>query len=337
MSGSRLCPALLIAALAALPSSALPASAQTLKPWRHGILEAKSDAGFIMMAERGGFAAKRGLKIETSQMKAGATVIKALIAGELDSVEMGAAEAIVAGARGADVKIVGCTWPGLPQVVMAKAEIKSPAELKGRTVAISQPGSLPDLLIRAVLDNFQVPVDEVKFASLGADIDRYKAMASGLTDAAVVSSEFQPIAPKEFKVLVEARTVVPYFVRLCISTTGKVLGERRDDTVAFVAAQMDALAFATTHRAETTQLTREMTGAKSDDPRPEFIFDQAIRYKQIDPTLALPLEKIEWMQGQFVKSGVLPKAVETPKLVDASVRVKAAALAGKEVGKEVGK
>jgi ABC-type nitrate/sulfonate/bicarbonate transport system substrate-binding protein len=87
MSVSRLFPALLLAAVVAT----LPASAETLKTWRHGILEAKSDSGFIMMAERGGFAAKRGLKIETSQMKAGATVIKALVAGELDSVEMGAA------------------------------------------------------------------------------------------------------------------------------------------------------------------------------------------------------------------------------------------------------
>jgi NitT/TauT family transport system substrate-binding protein len=325
MSVSRLFPALLLAAVVAT----LPASAETLKTWRHGILEAKSDSGFIMMAERGGFAAKRGLKIETSQMKAGATVIKALVAGELDSVEMGAAEAIVAGVRGADVKIVGCTWPGLPQVVMAKAEIKSPADLKGRTVAISQPGSLPDLLIRAVLDNYNVPVADVKFASLGADIDRYKAMASGLTDAAVVSNEFQPIAPPQFKTLVEARSVVPYFVRLCISTTGKVLSERRNDAVAFVAAQMEALAHATTNRAETTKLTREMTGAKSDDPRPEFIFDQAIRYKQIDPTLALPLDKIDWMQNQFVKSGVLPKTVDVAKLVDPDVRVKAAALVGK--------
>ena len=31
------------------------------KVWKHGILEAKSDAGFIAMVDKGGFAAKRGL------------------------------------------------------------------------------------------------------------------------------------------------------------------------------------------------------------------------------------------------------------------------------------
>jgi NitT/TauT family transport system substrate-binding protein len=109
------------------------------KVWKHGILEAKSDAGFIAMVDKGGFAAKRGLKVELLQIKAGATLMKALISGEIDSVDMGAAESIVAGIRGTGVKIVGCTWPGVPQVVLAKAEIRTLADLKGKTVAISSP------------------------------------------------------------------------------------------------------------------------------------------------------------------------------------------------------
>src|SRR5262245_16958509 len=46
------------------------------KVWKHGILEAKSDAGFIAMVDKGGFAAKRGLKVELLQIKAGATLMK---------------------------------------------------------------------------------------------------------------------------------------------------------------------------------------------------------------------------------------------------------------------
>jgi len=81
----------------ALLCSVCTAHAQE-KAWKHGILEAKSDAGFIAMVDKGGFAAKRGLKVELLQIKAGATLMKALISGEIDSVDMGAAESIVAGA-----------------------------------------------------------------------------------------------------------------------------------------------------------------------------------------------------------------------------------------------
>jgi NitT/TauT family transport system substrate-binding protein len=41
------------------------------KVWKHGILEAKSDSGFITMVENGGFGAKHGLKVEILQFRAG--------------------------------------------------------------------------------------------------------------------------------------------------------------------------------------------------------------------------------------------------------------------------
>jgi NitT/TauT family transport system substrate-binding protein len=298
------------------------------KVWKHGILEAKSDAGFIAMVDRGGFAAKRGLKVELLQVKAGATLMKALISGEIDSVDMGAAESIVAGIRGTGVKIVGCTWPGVPQVVLAKAEIRTLADLKGKTVAISSPGSL-HLLFRGMLDAANVPFADVKLATQGADLDRYKSLLAGITDAAVVSNEFEAVMPSNIRVLAKGGSAVPKFIRLCIATSSKVLAERRDDLVKFVAAEMDAYKYAATHRDETVKIAHEMTNAKPDDTRAEFIYDQALREKQIDPSLAIPIDRIDWMQELFVKASVVPKAVPTASLVDASVRDDAEKLAGR--------
>ncbi|MGH6664442.1 MAG: ABC transporter substrate-binding protein [Pseudolabrys sp.] len=317
---------LLAAALIAFGLSA--AQAQD-KVWKHGILEAKSDSGFIAMVDKGGFAAKHGLKVEILQIKAGATLMKALIAGEIDSVDMGAAESIVAGVRGTGVKIVGCTWPGVPQVVLAKAEIKTLADLKGKNVAISSPGSLPDLLFRGMLETANIPFADVKLATQGADLDRYKSLVAGITDAAVVSNEFEAIMPPTIHVLAKGGTAVPKFIRLCLATNSKVLAGRRADLVNFVAAEMDAYKYAASHRDETIKLAREMTHAKPDDKRAEFITDQTIANKLIDPTLAIPADRIEWMQELFVKAKVIPKAVPVGALIDASLRDDAAKLAGK--------
>ena len=318
-----------VALAAAVIALGFPTAHAQEKVWKHGILEAKSDAGFIAMVDKGGFAAKRGLKVELLQIKAGATLMKALISGEIDSVDMGAAESIVAGVRGTGVKIVGCTWPGVPQVVLAKADIKSLADLKGKTVAISSPGSLPDLLFRGMLDAANIPFSDVKLATQGADLDRYKSLVAGITDAAVVSNEFEAVMPSNIKVLAKGGSAVPKFIRLCIATSSKVLAGRRDDLVKFIAAEMDAYKFAATHRDETIKVAHELTNAKPDDKRAEFISDQAIRDKQIDPTLAIPADRIEWMQELFVKAGVIPKAVPTASLIDTSVRDDAAKLAGK--------
>ena len=77
-----------------------PALAQG-KVWRHGIIEAKSDAGILYMASKRDFAQKLGLKLEFVPLKTDTIGLKAAIAGELDSFEGGPGGSIVAAARGA--------------------------------------------------------------------------------------------------------------------------------------------------------------------------------------------------------------------------------------------
>jgi NitT/TauT family transport system substrate-binding protein len=144
-----------------------------------------------------------------------------------------------------------------------------------------------------------------------------------------VSNEFEAVMPANIKVLAKGGSAVPKFIRLCVATSSKVLAERRDDLVKFVAAEMDAYKYAATHRDETVKVAHDMTNAKPDDKRAEFITDQAVRDKQIDPTLAIPVDRIDWMQELFVRAGVIPKTVPTASLIDTSVRDDAAKLAGK--------
>lgn len=308
------------AALLALGIAA--SAAQQLKIWRHAVIEAKSDAGFMLMASQRGFAEKQGLKIEILQVKSDTIGLKAMLAGELDSYEGGPGGAIVAASRGADLKIIGCHWPTLVQGVFVRGTVATVQDLKGKAFAISAPGAMPDLLARAVLEKYGIPASEVRFANLGSDLDRFKALSVGVVDAAVSSTEFLPVAPDGVRLLFAARDVMPNFIRICLVTSGKTLSERREDAVRFVAAEIAALRFAVTHRDETLALTREVTKAKADDPRPGFIFDEAVRHRDIDPELPIPMEKIQWMQATVNKTANLPP-LDLAKIVDADVRARA--------------
>jgi NitT/TauT family transport system substrate-binding protein len=310
----------------ALVLSALPASAQ--KTWRHAIIEAKSDAGFAMMVTRG-FSEKQGLKLDIMQIKADQIGLKALLAGELDSYEGGPGGAIVAAARGADVKILGCHWPGLVHGLFARDPVSKVDELRGKNIAISSPGALPDLLIRAVLEKNGIPANEVKFASLGSDTDRYKALTVGVVDAAIVSTEYLPIAPSNVKLLATGREALPNFMRVCMITSGKTLAEKPDEAARFLAAEISALRHAVADRADEIKLTFEVAKAKPDDPRPAFIFDEATRHKDIDPEIGLPMDKLAWMQEMLLKNGSMPKAVDLAKVVAPDIRKKALELAKK--------
>jgi NitT/TauT family transport system substrate-binding protein len=308
----------------ALALGANPASAQ--KVWRHAIIEAKSDAGFAMMVKERGFAEKQGLRLEILQIKADQIGLKALLAGELDSYEGGPGGAIVAAARGADLKILGCHWPGLVHGLFAREGVAKIDDLRGKNIAISAPGALPDLLIRAVLDKHGVSATEVKFANMGSDTDRYKALTVGIVDAAIVSTEYLPIAPKNVKLLATGREALPNFMRVCMITSGKALAEKPDEAVRFLAAEIAALRYAAANREEEIKLTFEVTKAKPDDPRPAFIYDEAIRHKDIDPEISLPMDKLAWMQDMLIRNGSMPKSVDLAKILVPDIRAKALAL-----------
>ena len=299
------------------------AQAQDLKPWKHGVIEPKGDAGFSLMVSRHGFAEKQGLKLEIFNFKNGATAHKALLAGELDSIESSPGAAILAGARGADIKILGCDWPGVPHGLMVRSTIGKVEDLKGKTIAVAAPGSLPNLLINALLEKYKIPVSEVRFANLGGDLDRYKAVVAGVADAGVVAAEFLSIAPKDITMLVAGRDILPNYVRLCLTTTGKVLSERRADAVGFIAAEMNALRFAVSHRDDTIALTRELIQAKPDDPRAAYAFDDTVKHGAVDPAVSLPLYKLSWMQDELVKAGNLKTPIDLAKITDASIRAEA--------------
>lgn len=305
-----------------------PAAAQG-KPWKHALLNAKADAGFFMMSAKRGFAEKQGLKLELLQVKDDQIGLKALIAGEVDSFEGGPQGVFAAVARGADVRIIGCHWVVLPHGIYVRDDIRKVDDLKGKSIAVSAPNSMPDMLARFALAKYGVTADQVKLAAVGGDRERYQALAGGVVDGAVVSNEYQPIMPKSIHLLVAGRDAVPNFLRVCMVTSGKVLAERGDDAVRFLAAEMQALRYALAHKAETVALTQEIIHAKPDDPRPAFVYDDAVAHHAIDADLAIPAAKLEWMQEQLLKAGKLKEPIPLAKVTAPEYREKALKLVGK--------
>jgi NitT/TauT family transport system substrate-binding protein len=316
------------AIVAAAMACAVPATAQE-KVWHHGLINAKADAGIFLMVSTRDFAAKQGLKLEISQFKDDQLALKALIAGELDSFEGGPQGVFAANSKGADMKILGCHWIVVPHGIYATDAITKVEQLKGKQIAVSAPNSMPNMLAREALAKYGVSDKDVKLAAVGGDRERYQALAGGVVEAAVVSNEYEPIAPKNIHLLVAGRDAVPNFLRVCIVSSAKKLAERGDDAVKFLTAEMNALRYALAHKEETVALTRELTQAKPDDPRPGFVFDDAALHKAVDPTLPIPAEKIQWIQEQMVKAGNLAKPLELKAVTAPEYREKALKLVGK--------
>ena len=311
-------------AIAALGAAAFAASAAAQeKVWHHGLINAKSDAGILLMVSTRDFAAKQGLTLKVSQFKDDQLALKAMIAGELDSFEGGPQGVFAADSKGADAKILGCHWVVVPHGIYAKEGITKIEDLRGKQIAVSAPNSMPNMLAIEALAKYGISDKDVKLAAVGGDRERFQALAGGVVDAAVISNEFEPVAPKNMHLLVAGRDALPNFLRVCIVSSGRKLAERGDDAVKFLAAEMNALRFALTHRDETIALTREITHTKADDPRPAFVYDDAVVHKAVDPDLPLPAEKIMWIQEQMAKAGKMPKPLDLATVTAPDYREKA--------------
>jgi NitT/TauT family transport system substrate-binding protein len=312
-----------------LAAFAAPAKAQSLKPWRQAMISPKADAGFFLMAAKRGFAEQEGLKVDVLDVKDDPIGMKALLSGDVDSYE-GVYGAIAASARGADVKLLGCNWHAAPYVLLARPGIKTIEELRGKSIAASSPGTPPDMVARASLAQAKVPLSEVQLAAVGGDRDRFTALLGGVVDAAVVSNEYMPLpAVKALSVLVEARKVLPQFLRFCTLMTGKTLTDRREDAVRFLTAQIKAFRYAVSHRDEAIRLAVEASGAKADDPRPAFIYDEGVQPGVVDPEFSIPRDNLLWLQDQMIALGQLAKAGDIDRLIEPDIRKEALARIGK--------
>jgi NitT/TauT family transport system substrate-binding protein len=315
---------------AALTLVATGAAQAQQTPWRHGIVEAKSDAGIVLMADKKGFAKQHGLDLQILQFTGDALALKALIAGDLDSYEGSPGAPLIADSRGANVKIVGCYWPGLTYGIFSKTSVNSVEDLRGKTLGTSSPGALPDLIVRAALDHYDIPGSSITMAAMGTDTDRIRAVAAGVVDAAAASTEFLHFAQSQgIKLLVHAHDVVPNYLRFCTYVNAKTLADHKDQLANYLAAQMEGVRYALDHRDETIALSQELTKAGKDDPRATDVFDEVQKYSAVDPAMPVPVDRLDWMQNLLLKTGNLKNLNDLSTLVDDSARSKALTLVRK--------
>ncbi|MBF2714095.1 PhnD/SsuA/transferrin family substrate-binding protein [Agrobacterium vitis] len=303
-------------------------SAHGAETFRYGTVAIKGDAGFVYMGTQPGITKKYGADIDLQAFQGDAILLKALIAGQIDAYIGNPGGPMIAASKGANIKIVGCPWPGLTYALYTKSDVGSVADLRGKTIGVSAPGALPDLFAKAVVMSAGMTASDVKFTVSGSDAERVAAVAAGVTAAAPSSSEFTAKAASlGLKQLVHARDIVPKYIRFCIMTRGDLLKSEPGRVEAFLAAQIDGFSKALNDKKAMTELSFEKANLPKDDPSPELIYNEVTQYNAVDPTMAVNVENLAWMRDLLVKTGNIKGDFDPATMVDTAVLTKARALA----------
>jgi ABC-type nitrate/sulfonate/bicarbonate transport system substrate-binding protein len=133
--------------------------------------------------------------IELQMVLVSSTIqVAALTTGDIDF--SGAQSQVMAGAaRGLPVKVVGFLTVKPSFWLMAKPEIKSMTDLKGKIIGITAIGSSTDTLARFLVSKHGLTPDrEVAFIGTGTTSNILTAMKAGSVDAGVLSPPFNAMA-----------------------------------------------------------------------------------------------------------------------------------------------
>ncbi len=292
--------------------------------WRHGIVQSKADAGFIYMAKEKGFFARRGLDVEYINLRGDKDVTRALLAGELDSGEPSPGGPLQAMQGGADIRFIGSSMPGLPFALYVRKDINTWQDLKGKTFAVSSPGSTPDLIARAMLQRNGVDPDSIKIANAGGSVGRVQALAGGKVDATASSTQFIPMIDKlGIKVLGYTADILPEYPRFVIIARTGTLQQKHDAVVNFLAAYMEGLDYSLKHRDETLALAAKINDKTPDDPVLTHMYDEVKAKGYVSVTSEIPRKGISWLQDEMVRIGQLRQPLDLDKYIDESFRTEA--------------
>lgn len=180
--------ALVAAGLLVLPGAA---GAQMVKVKVGSALSPPSlDSLTPYVAQELGLFKKYGLDVQIIEFRGSPTVLKALLAGEVDVImNLGGTDSIVAAAKGAKIRLWTVLQPVTAYHFVARREAGTTLQaLVGKNVAVSGVGAISYHIPRMVLERSGVDPDKLKYIAVGSPADRFKALVAGKVDATVVSN-----------------------------------------------------------------------------------------------------------------------------------------------------
>jgi NitT/TauT family transport system substrate-binding protein len=175
----------------------------------------------VWVAKDAGLFARQGLNVEPVQVRGGSLIALVIITGDLPFSGVGAESVVAARAAGGDVALLACPIDADPVYLVARPEIKSPADLKGQASAVTRYGSSTHFYLRAALQHLGLdPERDLTILQLGAGPEMVAAMESGRIAAAALTTRYAlPFLDRGWPVLVDLSKTDLVYPASCVTSS----------------------------------------------------------------------------------------------------------------------
>ena len=252
-----------------------------------------------VVAMRKGFYKDEGLEADKVQMQP-AIAVKALISGDIDYL-LAWGSAVRAAVTGVPIKaVIGMASRPL-HVLIARPDIKTPKDLKGKVIGVDSVAGTVDYLSRVAVRHFGFePEKDIKIIVTGESPTRLAALRAGSIDATPIDVAFAMKAEDEgFRRLLYLGDIIELPLS-GIAVTEKKLQTQREQVKKVVRASLRGTRFMKQNRAETIQMlsdylhiTPSQAGKAYDVSMNSFTEDGIISDKGVNLDVQLTKERLK--------------------------------------------
>lgn len=220
----------------------------------------------VWMITAGGFDEKNGLKLDIVNTNGGSRNIQVLLSGQIQAAHVGFGAVVLANAQGADLRVVACSSNVDPMEIFSLPKVKTAADLKGGTVAISSFGSESEIAVNLALTSLGLTKTDIQLIQLGGDAQRLGALMAGQVQAAVL---MEPAATKAreagLDTLVDLQATKQPYAFDCVVATTDYIKNHRDVLIRFLKAYIEGAHLALSNKEVAEDVIR--TTFKVGDPK----------------------------------------------------------------------
>jgi ABC-type nitrate/sulfonate/bicarbonate transport system substrate-binding protein len=301
----------------------LHASVQAADKIRIGFPDLAAPFVPLAVGEKRGFFQEQGVQAEFIRINP-AIALQALAGGEIDYYTV-LGPGVAAAIRGVPVKLVAAYVPVAPTALIARPEIKSVPELKGKTIGVNAYGGALEAMARLIFKHFGLDPDkEVKFLATGPIDSRFGAMTQGLTVATLGSPPIDFLGKKlGFVVLARAHELFSFPVSGLIASARKIK-ERPDEIRRVIKAGIKANRYIRENRDGTLPVMMEWL--KIDKEMATATYDSSL--KSFSDDLGLPEDGLRILISEAQRTAKVDREIPLSEVADLSIL--------REVQKELG-